>query len=155
MGLKNFRFQNTIKRIIVYPSQYYSNLNKRYHLGEYNPRLKTLVFSAEDLEQGFKIPNDNINLGIHEVAHALFFENKVTASWQSRKFEVGLKKLKAIFDSENFEEQIIASTNIRTYGKTNFLEFFAVLLESFFENPKELQKEFPKIYFYVNKMLNL
>ncbi|GMN10897.1 hypothetical protein MTsPCn9_27910 [Croceitalea sp. MTPC9] len=76
LGLKNFRFENSISRIIIYPSQYYSNIGKRHHIGEYNPRMKILVFSAEDLRKGFKIPNDNKNLGLHEVAHALLFENR-------------------------------------------------------------------------------
>ena len=155
MGLKNYKFQNTIARIIVYPSQYFSNISKQHHLGEYNPRLKTLVFSADDLKQGFKIPNDNINLGIHEVAHALLFENNSRANWQSKKFSVGVKKLRTLFDEEGFKERINTSTHIRDYAKTNFVEFFAVLLESFFENPEGLKQEFPKIHFYLSKMLNV
>lgn len=154
MGLKNFRFEKSISRIIIYPSQYYSNIGKRHHLGEYNPRLKTLVFSAEDLEQGFKIPNDKKNLGIHEVAHSLFFENRTKSTWEARKFKVGLIKLKQLFDSENFQKKVSSSDYFREYAKTNFIEFFAVLVESFFESPKDLEEEFPKLQFYLSKMLN-
>ena len=155
MGLKNYKFQNTITRIIVYPSQYFSNSSKRHHLGEYNPRLKTLVFSADDLKEGYKIPNDNINLGIHEVAHALLFEYNSRANWQSKKFSVGLKKLRTLYNDKDFKQRITTSTHIRAYGKTNFVEFFAVLLESFYENSDGLKQEFPKIHFYLSKMLNV
>ena len=154
IGMKSFRFEKSISRIIIYPSQYYSNISKRHHLGEYNPRLRTLVFSAKDLEQGFKIPNDKKNLGLHEVAHALFFENKTKSTWEARKFKVGLIKLKQLFDSEDFNKKENASDYFREYAKTNFIEFFAVLVESYFESPKNLGKEFPKLQFYLSKMLN-
>ena len=55
LGMMNFRFENSISTIIIYPSQYYSNIRKQHHIGEYNPRMKILVFSAEDLKHGFKI----------------------------------------------------------------------------------------------------
>ena len=154
LGMKSFRFQNSIHRIIVYPSEYYSNIEKRHHIGEYNPRLKTLVFSAEDLKEGYRIPNDNRNLGLHEVAHALFFEKRGKSTWEARKFKVGLTKLKAVFDLEEFKNKIDYNSYFRAYAKTNFIEFFAVLIESFFESPNDLKKEFPKLYFYVRKMLN-
>lgn len=154
LGLKSFQFQNSISRIIVYPSRYYSNRSKRHHLGEYNPRLKTLVFSAEDLKQGFKIPNDNLNLGIHEVAHALLFEKWQKSSWEAKRFRVGLTKLRTVFNTPDFEQRISSSNCLREYAKKDFMEFFAVLLESFFENPEDLRKEFPELYFYLNKMLN-
>jgi Mlc titration factor MtfA (ptsG expression regulator) len=154
MGMKNFRFEKSISRIIIYPSQYYSNIDKRHHLGEYNPRLKTLVFSAKALKEGFRIPNDNRNLGLHEVAHALFFENRSKSSWEARKFKVGLTKLREVFDSTSFKERVNSSNYFREYAKTNFIEFFAVLVESFFESPKSLEEEFPELYFYLKKMLN-
>ena len=154
LGLKNFRFQNSISRIIVYPSQYYSNIGKRHHIGEYNPAMKILVFSAEDLKQGFQIPNDNKNLGLHEVAHALFFENRKKSTWESRRFKVGLGKLEKLFSSKVFEKKLEGSSYFREYAKTSFMEFFAVLIESFFESPQDLKQEFPELHFYVKKMLN-
>lgn len=154
MGLKNFRFENSISRIIIYPSQYYSNIGKQQHIGEYNPRMKILVFSAEDLKHGFKIPNDNKNLGLHEVAHALLFENRRKSTWEARKFKVGLAKLGTVFNSNGFKQKMSSSVYLRDYAQTNFIEFFAVLVESFFESPKDLEKEFPELYFYLKKMLN-
>ncbi len=154
MGLKNFRFENSINRIVIYPSQYYSNIGKRHHIGEYNPRMKILVFSAEDLKQGFKIPNDNKNLGLHEVAHALLFEKRRKTTWEARRFKVGLMKLRTVFDSVNFKQKMSESDYLRDYAKTNFIEFFAVLIESFFESPRDLEREFPEIFFYLRKMLN-
>jgi Mlc titration factor MtfA (ptsG expression regulator) len=154
LGMRNFRFENSISRIIIYPSNYYSNINKRHHIGEYNPRLKTLVFSAEDLKHGFKIPNDNRNLGLHEVAHALLFEKRKKFTWEARKFKVGLTKLRGIFSSTDFHNRVDNSNALRDYAKTNFMEFFSVLVESFFENPIRLKRDFPELYFYLKRILN-
>nr|WP_299174749.1 zinc-dependent peptidase [uncultured Allomuricauda sp.] len=154
MGMRDFRFERSISRIIIYPDNYYSRIGKNHHIGEYNPRLKTLVFSAEDLENGFKIPNDNRNLGIHEVAHALMFETRKKSSWEARRFRVGLTRIKNIYNQEGFQKELATSTYFRAYGKTNFYEFFAVIMENFIESPAEFAKKHPDLYDTMRRMLN-
>jgi len=155
MGLQDFRFEKSISRVVVYPSEYYSRISARHHIGEYNPRLRVLVFSIEALKKGFQIPNDNINLGIHEVAHALMIETHKKTSWEAMRFKVGLRRLKSIFDTEDFQERLKKDQFFRAYGKTNFHEFFAVLVEHFIENPKELEKRYSQMHSYLKRMLNL
>lgn len=154
MGMRDFRFERSISRIIIYPDNYYSRIGKNHHIGEYNPRLKILVFSAEDLENGFKIPNDNRNLGIHEVAHALMFETRKKSSWEARRFKVGLARIKNIYNQEGFQKDLAASTYFRAYGKTNFYEFFAVIMENFIESPAEFSGKYPDLYDTMRRMLN-
>ncbi|WP_298791374.1 zinc-dependent peptidase [uncultured Allomuricauda sp.] len=154
MGMRDFRFERSISRIIIYPDNYYSRIGKNHHIGEYNPRLKILVFSAEDLENGFKIPNDNRNLGIHEVAHALMFETRKKSSWEARRFRVGLTRIKNIYNQEGFQRELATSTYFRAYGKTNFYEFFAVIMENFIESPAEFSKKHPDLYDTMRRMLN-
>ena len=127
LGLRNYRFEKSIKRVIVYPSKYYSKISKNHHVGEYNPRLRTLVFSAESLKDGFEIPNDNINLGIHEVAHALMIETFKKNNFEAERFQFGLAKVKELFDDESFGFRLSESSYFRDYGKTNFVEFFCLL----------------------------
>ncbi len=154
MGMRDFRFENSISRIIIYPNEYYSKIGKNHHIGEFNPRLKILVFSATDLEKGYRIPNDNHNLGIHEIAHALMFETRKKSSWEARRFKVGLARIKRIYDQREFQNILSASSYFRSYGETNFYEFFAVLLENFMETPHELQRQFPDLYYTVQRMIN-
>lgn len=154
MGFKSYKFENSIKRVVVYPSQYYSKIAKQHHIGEYNPKLKILVFSAEDLKEGFRIPNDNINLGIHEIAHALMIETRKSGSWEAMRFKVGLRKLSEIYNSKAFQNTLAQDTYFRAYAKTNFFEFFAILVESFFESRKELKLYYFEMYTYLRKMLN-
>lgn len=155
LGLKDYRFEKSIKRIIVYPSGYYSNISKNHHIGEYNPRLRTLVFSAESLKDGFGIPNDNINLGIHEVAHALMIETLNKSNFEAKRFQYGLAKIKELFNDDLFNALLSQSNYFRDYAKTNFVEFFAVATENFVETPAEFKRDFPDLYKIVRGMLNL
>lgn len=154
LGMRDFRFEKAISRVIIYPNSYYSRIRKNHHIGEYNPNLKILVFSAEDLEKGFKIPNDNHNLGIHEVAHALMFETRNKSSWEARRFKVGIARIKKTYNRDVFQQKLAKSTYFRAYGKTNFYEFFAVIMENFIESPGEFSKKFPDLYDTLRRMLN-
>ncbi|MCL6265000.1 zinc-dependent peptidase [Flagellimonas myxillae] len=155
MGMGDFRFERSISRIVIYPNEFYSRIGKNHHVGEYNPRLRTLVFSAEALAKGFKIPNDNMNLGIHEVAHALMFETKKKSSWEARRFKVGLVKIKSLYDMPDFQDRLSESDYFREYSRTNFYEFFAVAAENFVETPEKFKEEFVGIYNLLAKMFNM
>jgi len=100
MGMRDFMVLS-IKRIIIYPTEYYSKFTRQNHYGEYNPGLKIVVFSAEQLFHGFKIPNDNINLAVHEFAHAISFNVMNKQSFHSWSFMRGLKKLKRMYNSKD------------------------------------------------------
>ena len=69
-GMKYF-YIKILERIIIYPGEFYSTVSDDYHKGEFNPKLNAIVFSWKDFLQGFKIENDNLNLGIHEFTHAI------------------------------------------------------------------------------------
>lgn len=145
---------DSVRRIIVYPSQYYSIFTKKDHYGEYNPRLRTLVFAADQLRAGFKLPNDNINLGAHEFAHALIFNMMERNSIQSSVFKKGLKKIKQLLENPDFVKKMDDRAYFRSYGKTNVHEFFAVAVENYVETPSVFKKEFPALYLDIKRMLN-
>ncbi len=154
LGLKNYKMTRSLMRIIVYPSQYYSRINRRHHFGEYNPRLKTVIFSAEKIREGFAIPHDNVNLAMHEFAHALSFEMVKRKSWEARKFRVGLKKIKELFLLEDFVDQLETTQYFREYGLTNLQEFFSVAVENYVESPTDFYRDFPELYAIIQRMLN-
>lgn len=152
MGMRSFQYVNSVKRIVFYPSKYYSKINRRHHLGEYNPRLKILVFAADTLKEGFQIPNDNINLGIHECSHALCYEMKKNIFWESRRFRYGLRKLNAYFNDSDFMEGLEKEGFFRAYAHENVLEFFAVLTESLVESPFEFKTKHPQLHTVLQTM---
>lgn len=154
LGLKNYKMQRSLLRIIIYPSQYYSRIRRRHHLGEYNPKFKTLIFSADRIWEGFAIPNDNINLAIHEFAHALSFEMLKKGSWEARRFRLGIRMIRDLFDTEDFRTKVVTSQYFREYGFTDLQEFFSVAVENYFETPSVFHSEFPELFYILQRMLN-
>ena len=154
LGLKDYKMMRSLLRIVVYPSKYYSRINRRHHLGEYNPRFKTVIFSADTIWEGFRIADDNVNLAMHEFAHALTFEMTGKSSWEARKFKVGLKKIKALFLQEGYAQRLADSHYFREYGLTNLQEFFSVAVENYAETPEVFYTDFPELYAIIQKMLN-
>ncbi|MBU2997027.1 zinc-dependent peptidase [Cellulophaga baltica] len=152
LGLKNYKIP-AIERIIIYPDQYYSKITRQDHIGEYNPGLKTIVVSALHVKQGFQIPNDNKNLGVHEFAHALSFNSIIEDSREARFFKKQIDKVNHMFDSSTFNEKLENSNYFRAYSRTNMHEFFAVATENYVETPEQFKIEFPVLYALIGSML--
>ncbi|NMH88473.1 zinc-dependent peptidase [Flavivirga algicola] len=153
-GFRDF-YIGIISKIVIYPSNFYSNTNKAYHKGEFNPRLKALVLSWEDFVQGFDDGNDNLNLGIHELTHAIHINSMKERDVSSIIFSDTFKELSTLF-SENklLREELKASDYFRNYAFTNQFEFLAVAIENFIETPQEFRSQFPEIYNKIRQMLN-
>jgi MtfA peptidase len=140
----SFGFQDVtlkhFKKILVYNDNYYSTINKQYHQGEVNPRLGIIVISWKSFVRGMENEADGVNLGIHEMAHALKLENQIHYNGQSNFFNpkrwidfsvLAKNEIQRIMDGEN--------SIFRDSAANNPHEFFAVALESFFENPQRLK----------------
>jgi len=155
LGLSQYKMVRSLIRIIVYPTQYYSKINRKHHLGEYNPKLKTIILAADSIWQGFENLRDNRNLAMHEFAHALSFEMMKTNAWQGRKFRVGLRRIKKLFEQEDFLVKLAASQYFREYGLTNLQEFFSVAVENYFETPSVFKNDFPELFEELQRMLRM
>ena len=153
-GFRDF-YIGLIDKIFVYPGKFYSNANNEYHKGELNPRLGALVISWEHFERGFEIGNDNLNLGIHEFAHAIHLNSMKERDVSSTIFKDSFKEL-TDYLSENkpLRDELIASEYFREYAYTNHFEFLAVIIESFIETPVQFKSHFPRIYGLTKQMLN-
>jgi len=155
MGMKGYQYRRSVRRIVVYPSKYYSRIRKTHHLGEYNPRLKILVFAADALKEGFEIPNDGINLGIHEFSHALCYEMKPSGHWENKRFRYGLKRLRGFLKDKKAVQRLSSEAFFRNYAYENVFEFFAILTEYFVEDPKKFQALYPELYRTIQVMYNV
>lgn len=152
-GMRHYLIDN-FDKIIIYSEHYYSTINKQYHKGEFNPRMKTLVFSWKDFQEGFYYKNDNLNLGLHEFSHALYFHGLKGSDQSSVVFSDSFDKIKEYLINPEVLNQLIASNYFRIYAYTNQVEFLAVILEHFFETPQMFKKEFPELYHNVSVMIN-
>ena len=153
-GFRDF-YIGLMDKIFVYPDEFYSKMNDAYHKGEFNPRLGALVISWEHFEEGFDISNDNLNLGIHEFAHAIHMNSMKERDVSSTIFKDSFKELTDyLSENKSLRDELIASEYFRDYAYTNHFEFLAVIIESFIETPAEFRSQFPRIYNYTKQMLN-
>ena len=151
-GLTDVYLQH-FDKILVYPNDYYSSITKRFHKGEVNPRFGIIVLSWQSFVNGFVSTNDSINLGLHEMAHALRLEN-IIHNDEYQFFDESL--------INKFDEYAHALCNMeysddnffRPYACANEHEFFAVAVENFFERPLEFRSAVPELYRILSKLLN-
>lgn len=62
---------------MVYPDPYRDRRTGRLHLGEVRPKTGVIVLSWSDFVNGYAHSRDAHNVGLHEFAHALWFENRI------------------------------------------------------------------------------
>lgn len=141
-------------KILIYPDQYYSTINRTYHQGEVNPRGGIIVFSWKSFMEGHRDTEDGINLGLHEIAHAIKLENIIKndefgflnftylKQWQELA-ALEIKKIKA------GEPHLF-----REYASANKHEFFAVAFENFFERSGRFANQHPELYQGMCRLLN-
>ena len=141
-GLRDFSLYS-FEKILIYPDTYYSEIRKTHHKGEINVPHRLIVFAAKHFLSGVKDPNDGINLGLHEMAHAL----------NVHSFEEGNREMMNRFaqwsDCALPEMEVIAQSEkhfLRKYAASNIEEMFAVCTENFFERPEAFSKALPALY---------
>lgn len=133
--------------IEVYPREFYSKLLEQYVKGLTlgNGRL---FLSWTHFEHGHDDPSDKLHLGLHEFAHAMMIQfdrfhfNPYWDDWQV----VAVPIMQSVSLSGNHF--------FRRYGATNIHEFWAVSVETFFEQPREFQMNYPELFRHTCRMLN-
>ncbi len=151
-GLPNV-YLRLFRRILVYPNDYYSSITKRYHKGEVNPRFGMIVLSWQSFIDGYIEPNDSKNLGLHEMAHALRFENLIRSEdyppYEAELLEQFDEYSQKICNDPEFAGQ----TFFRPYACTDAHEFFSVAVENFFERPEDFKNQLPDLYKILARLL--
>lgn len=152
-GMRNYLY-TVFDKIILYPDIYYSQTNETYHKGEFNPKVKALVFSWKHFQEGYELANDNLNLGLHEFSHILQYQSLRNTDISAIIYRANYEKLLKEVNHPPNRERLIASHYFRNYAFTNDFEFMAVILEHFFETPDVFKLHFPELYLNVKKMIN-
>lgn len=152
-GRKNYAY-NYVDTILMYPKAFYSRANEEYHKGEFNPLQKTIVFSWEDFKEGYRITNDNLNVGIHEFVHALQIGAKKEVDVDSLRFQRAYQRILKELLRPDVKDKIAKDSYFRAYAFTNEFEFMAVIIEHFFESPEEFKASFTDIYTHTKTLLN-
>jgi Mlc titration factor MtfA (ptsG expression regulator) len=150
-GLPDFEWPR-LRDIVVFPRSF----DEEYREDGEHPDIAGMVhaqgpilYSARDLRLGFR-RHDGHNVGLHELAHVLDLADgradgvPVGASWSSSApwLEVVSDRLKKL----RKRTAKSGRSPLREYAETNEAEFFAVAVESFFEQPTRLRDHDPELY---------
>jgi Mlc titration factor MtfA (ptsG expression regulator) len=148
-GLRNCKFDK-FEKIFFFKGTFFSDYSKSVNMGETNPR-GVIVFSWKDLMAGDMDETDNINVGLHEFAHAYMIDNKAN---EEQYFEVQCERFDIFYNESKTMDLIKAHHIFNNYAFRNKMEFFAVAVEHFFETPEKMKEEIPELYKILCKMLN-
>ncbi len=147
--------------ILVYPSGFFVNEDRHVEghiweegeegrLGETGSAMGSMVLAWDAIRSGARDPSDGTNLVLHEFAHQLDFEDHVADGMPvlGSRGEVlsWAEVMKMEFAALRAADETGISTLLDTYGATNPAEFFAVATEAFFERPRALRQEHPRLF---------
>jgi MtfA peptidase len=149
-GLDNFELTG-FSKILIYPEEYLSRLTRQYHKGEANP-MGILAFSWKHFKEGIESPNDNLNLGIHEFAHAYFLQQTEMAGEEPFDDD-NFKTLRHHIQRYDVLNDMKKREMFRNYAFSNEMEFFAIMCEHFFETPADFKAETPQLYGLLSKLM--
>jgi MtfA peptidase len=142
------------RRILIYQDTYYSEISQRHHKGEVNLG-GAIVLSWKSFVDGYIDYEDGVNVGLHEMAHALRLENAITNEEYGFLDDDILKKWTDLCYREIEKMNDGLSDFFRPYAATDSQEFFAVAVENFFERPQKFHDWNPDLYDVLAAMLNL
>ena len=152
-GMRNY-LVNLFDKIIIYPSSYYSTVNQARHKGEFNPKMKAIVFSWEDFLLGHGTSNDNVNLGLHEFSHVLHFHCLKSNDPSAIVFFDAFNEVLKYYSDPVLKIALTQKDYFRLYAYENQFEFLSVILEHFFETPRLFESFHPELYANVATMIN-
>ena len=119
-------------------------------LGETGRRMGSLVLSWGAVKHGAADPADGKNVVLHEFGHQLDFENDAAdgvPGLATREQQLAWAEvMQSEYASLRAADESGIATLLDTYGATNPVEFFAVSVEAFFEQPRALRAHHPKLY---------
>ncbi len=145
--LPNFEF------IHVYPQEFMRVQDTICFL-EGNVSGHAINLSWKHFLEGYANPTDGQNVGLHELAHALYYQTFIVEENVDPTF-------RNTFDSFNnygnkvFEQELQPGNDLYSdYALKNFQEFWAESAEIFFEKPAEMKASYPLLYDTIKTLLN-
>lgn len=143
-GLDNYLLA-FFKDIYILADSYHMDNDDELYIGHVAP--DGIYLSWKHFLYGYSNKTDNINVAVHEMAHALLYNNFfVQYGGGDSHFRMNYEKF------SNSTGPILANaitkrqSYLRSYAFSNLHEFWAVSAEAFFENPQGLKENMPELY---------
>ena len=130
--------------IQIYPQEFIALEPMRVLIG--NVSGNTINIAWKQFLEGYKHGFDNNNVGLHEMAHALYYQNFESEENIDKSFKDSFHLFTAFGDQVYHREKQRTIGLYSDYAMKNFQEFWAESIELFFENPGRLNSHYPELY---------
>jgi Mlc titration factor MtfA (ptsG expression regulator) len=145
--LPNFEF------IHVYPKEFIRIQDTICYL-EGNVSGHAINLSWKHFLDGYANSNDGQNVGLHELAHALYYQTFIVEENVDGNFRDTFDHFNN-FGNKVFDQELQPGNDLYTdYALKNFQEFWAESAEIFFEKPAAMKAAYPQLYDAVKSLLN-
>ncbi|MEJ7611570.1 MAG: zinc-dependent peptidase [Ferruginibacter sp.] len=104
--------------------------------------------------EGYALPDNGENVGLHEMAHAYYCQNFVCGDDTDRNFTKGYPAFISSGEKAFKAEKNSTTDFYSDYALRNFQEFWAESVERFFERPAEMKQFYPDVYDSLSGLLN-
>jgi hypothetical protein len=150
-GLKNYLMQH-FKNIYILADAYRMDNDEELYVGHVAP--DGIYLSWRHFLFGYSNNNDNINVAVHEMSHALLFNNFFAQYGIDKNFRLNYEKFSTTTGPILADVITRRRSYLRNYAYSNLHEFWAVSVEAFFENPKGLKENMADLYDALCRVLN-
>lgn len=150
-GLENYELAH-FRDIYVLADAYHMDSDDELYIGHVAP--EGIYVSWKHFLYGYKINNDNVNVAVHEMAHALLYNNFFAQYGVDAHFRLNYEKFSSSTGPILANVITQRKSYLRNYAFSNLHEFWAVSVEAFFENPGGLKENMPELYDAICGVLN-
>jgi Mlc titration factor MtfA (ptsG expression regulator) len=136
------------------------NVNAEEYFADYTHSLRLLAGNVGDKSisiawnhflNGISNQTDGSNVGLHELAHALYYQYTVIEKKKdfTGRFDAVMNEIEGIYRSGKDQQPLFSD-----YAFRNTQEFWAESIEIFFERPAGMLNEFPGLFNSIEILLN-
>ncbi len=150
-GLEKYML-NFFNDIFVLKDDYHYGFYSRPFMGHVDQT--GIYLSWDNFIKGVSGQTPNCNVGLHEMGHALAYVNFITETDEDKHFKKEFKNFSQVARPIFTAMQQGDKNLLGDYAASNYHEFWAVCVETFFENPVRFKHELPDLYQSMVRLLN-
>jgi Mlc titration factor MtfA (ptsG expression regulator) len=149
-GLDKFML-NYFNDIYVLKDDYHYGFYSRPFMGHVDQ--SGIYLSWDNFVKGISGQTPYCNVGLHEMGHALAYVTFITETEEDKHFKKEFKNFSKVARPIFTNMQAGNRNLLGEYAAVNYHEFWAVSVETFFENPVCLKQDLPELYLAMVNLL--
>jgi len=135
---------NYFNDIFVLKDDYHYGFYSRPFMGHVDQ--SGIYLSWDNFIKGITGQTPNCNVGLHEMGHALAYVTFITETEEDKHFKKEFKNFSKVARPIFTNMQGGNRNLLGEYAAVNYHEFWAVSVETFFENPVCMKHDLPELY---------